>query len=119
MARQRNFPAVSNQWSLPEATIRKILLEHWGRQSCWRYPEGWSDVFADLMRDAPATPGGSGGGRASLRPALDAAVAELTKVYAAGPPNDAALVVWRAFPKLSRDNAAALAAALAEAGHGR
>lgn len=105
--------------ALTEQFVRETLLTHWGQQAC-QNPADWPRVLAALMKDAPASRDTSpdSGGRGSLKPAVDEAVAALTTAFANGPPSDPLDAVWRAFPRLHREHRAALAAALTEAGNG-
>jgi hypothetical protein len=91
-----------------ETRVRELLLATWGRQAC-QNPAHWPEVLERLLKDAPATPGGTSHGRASLKPAVEEAVAALAAAFAAGPPPDPADCVWRAFPKLDRAHCAELA----------
>jgi hypothetical protein len=98
-------------------TIHELLLTVWGRQAC-QNPDHWPDVLTRLMKDYSPPDDGTGHkryGRASLKPAVDAAVDTLAAPFADGVPTDAATVVWSAFPKLTRENCVVLAQALIEA----
>ena len=106
-------PAPPDRW--PE----RLLLQVWGEQACQR-PADWPDVLARLLKDGTATPGNGDEGRrprASMKPAVDAAVAALAAGFGAdtAPPADPPLAVWRAFPKLDKAHCARLAALLIEA----
>jgi hypothetical protein len=100
-----------------DQTVRQLLLDCWGRQACRDHPQDWPDVLASLMQAAPASPHTSfeNKGRGSLKPAVDYAVAMLAQAFTAGPPVDAPMVVWQAFPKLDRAHCAELAGALTAA----
>jgi hypothetical protein len=87
------------------------LLAVWGRQTC-RNRADWPATLDRLLKDAPATPGGTSHGRASLEPAVEGAIAALAAAFAAGPPADPAEAVWRAFPKLDREHCGELAGLL-------
>jgi hypothetical protein len=92
--------------------VRVHLLAEWGRQSC-QNPDDWPDVLNRLLREGVGLANGMT--RTGFAPRVDAAVAELTALSADQPPADAALLTWRAFPMLTRENAARLAEVLIKA----
>ena len=93
--------------------VRELLLDEWGKQAC-RNPADWPGVLRALMRD--------GGGpdvnkRCSMAPAVDLAVERLTALFEGAPPANPGLAVRRAFWKLDRAHAEALARRILAAEH--
>jgi hypothetical protein len=96
-----------------DVVVREKLLQVWGKQAC-RHLEDWPAVLERLMKPASSSkPGGFA--RASLEPLVNHAVAQLACVFGDRVPDQPALAVWRAFPKLDRMHCSELAQLLIKA----
>ena len=92
---------------MTEEKVRELLFLIWGDQAC-RIPAHWPDVKWRLLERR--NDGYDDGAH------LDATCTKLAQAFSAEqPPADPAIVVWQAWPKLTRDNSRALATLLVEA----
>jgi hypothetical protein len=71
----------------PHNGVRGHLLRIWGEQAC-RCHKDWRRVLAELLTDSGA-PEPSRFGRSSVAPLVDAAVAELARLFGDTPPDEA------------------------------
>jgi hypothetical protein len=93
---------------MTEERVRELLFLIWRDQAC-RIPAHWQDVKWRLLRRR--NDGYDDGAR------LDAACTKLAQAFSAEqPPRDPTMVVWQAWPKLTRDNCHRLATLLIDAG---
>jgi hypothetical protein len=81
-------------------SICKLLLLVWLEQAC-RRPADRPETQDRLL--------------AKWTPLVNEAIAELAKVFSTAVPDDPALAVWLAFPRLDREHCARLATLLIEA----